>query len=364
MQRTELFSAHQALGARMIDFGGWEMPVQYGPILEEVKTVRQKGGLFDLGHMGRVEVRGPDRIAFCDKLATCRVSKIPLRAIRYGLLCRENGMPLDDILVYQDEDHVFLVVNASNTARDLAWLRQHTQGFRVEIVDRTDELGMIALQGQISERVLQLLTSDLELSGVGYYKFAYGTVCGLERMRISRTGYTGEDGFELYVPKGQVRRVWERLLEAGREFGLAPIGLGARDTLRLEAGMPLYGHEISDELNPIEAGLSFGVSLVPEKSGTLGFAALKAISERPTKQIVGRTTEGPRVPRQGHALYAGPRQVGFVCSGSVSPTIQTNIASAYVELPYAAIGTTLEIDLKGKRQPVTVRGLPFYSRKR
>jgi aminomethyltransferase len=364
MQRTELFSAHHALGARMIDFGGWEMPVQYGPILEEVQTVRQKGGLFDLGHMGRVAIHGKDRIAFADKLATCRVAKIPQRAIRYGLLCRENGMPIDDILVYQDEDHVFLVVNASNTTRDLEWLRQHAKGFDVRIEDQTDALGMVALQGQISERVLQRLTTGLDLSTVGYYKFAYGTVCGLERMRISRTGYTGEDGFELYVPKGQTAMVWQRLLEVGTELGLKPIGLGARDTLRLEAGMPLYGHEISDELNPIEAGLSFGVSLVPEKASTLGYAALKAFSERPTKQIVGLSSAGPRVPRQGHELYAGQKRVGFICSGSVSPTIQTNIATGYVELPYTPIGTELEIDLKGKRQAVTVRPLPFYSRKR
>ncbi|MHC4261898.1 MAG: glycine cleavage system aminomethyltransferase GcvT [Planctomycetota bacterium] len=364
MQQTALHDRHVALEARMTDFGGWRMPLQYGPILDEVRTVRSAGGLFDLGHMGRVRVQGPDAVAFLDRVCTNRVERIPEGAIRYSLFCRENGDPIDDLLVYRDRDHVFLVVNASNTAEDLAWLHEHAKDFQVEIVDQTAELGMLALQGQVSERALAPLVSDCDLASIGYYRFGYGTVLGVERVRISRTGYTGEDGFELYLPQDLAPTVWDRLLEVGGEHGLRPIGLGARDTLRLEAGMALYGHEIGPGLNPIEAGLGFGVSLHKSKSETIGYTALKAIKAEPKRRLVGIRTPGPRVPRQGHELYAGDTKVGFVVSGGVSPTVDTNIGSAYVELGHDAPGTALELDLRGKRQACEVQDLPFFSRTR
>jgi aminomethyltransferase len=364
MNQTALHDQHVALGARMTDFGGWRMPLQYGPILEEVRTVRQRAGLFDLGHMGRLRIEGPDAVRFLDRVCTNRVEKIPFGAIRYSLFCRENGDPLDDLLVYRDRDHVYLVVNASNTEADLAWLEEHRRGFDVRIVDETAACGMLALQGQISQEVLEPLVSDFDLGALGYYKFGYGTIAGRRGLRISRTGYTGEDGFELYLPQELVPVVWQRLLELGTPRGLRPIGLGARDTLRLEAGMALYGHEIAPGLNPIEAGLSFGVSLDPAKSGTLGFEALRRIQAQPRRTLVGITSPGPRVPRQGHELYAGDRKVGFVVSGGVSPTLDTNIGSAYVELGFERPGQALDLDLKGKRQPCAVVSLPFYSRTR
>jgi aminomethyltransferase len=259
---------------------------------------------------------------------------------------------------------VALVVNASNSARDIAWIEQHAAGYDARLVDRTDELAMIALQGVISEAVLQRVTTGLDLAELGYYRFEAGCVCGIEDVRVSRTGYTGEDGFEIYLPQDEAVRVWNALLEAGREDGLAPIGLGARDTLRLEAGMPLFGHEISDELNPIEAGLKFGVSFHKAKTGTLGFEALKRFRDQPTQTLVGLTTDGPRVPRQGHDLYRGSERVGFVCSGGVSPTLSTNIATGYLPLALSEPGTELELDLRGKRQPIRVAPQPFYSRTR
>ncbi|HKX46501.1 MAG TPA: glycine cleavage system aminomethyltransferase GcvT, partial [Planctomycetota bacterium] len=273
MHATPLHAVHAALGARLVDFAGWHMPLQYGPILDEVRTVRERGGLFDLGHMGRFRVTGRDAVALCDRVATNRVEKIPQGAIRYALFCDEAGDPLDDLLVYRGADEVFLVVNASNTERDLAWIRGHAQGFDAAVEDQTASLSMLALQGRISEAVLQPLVAGLDLATLGYYRFGFGTVCGLRDVRVSRTGYTGEDGFELYLPPAETERVWHALLESGRPHGLAPIGLGARDTLRLEAGMPLYGHELGPGLNPIEAGLGFGVSLHASKAGTLGFAA-------------------------------------------------------------------------------------------
>lgn len=339
------------------------MPLQYGPILEEVARVRESVGLFDLGHMGRVSVVGPERVELVDRIATNRVAKIPENAIRYGLLCRENGNPIDDVLVYRSAEEVFVVVNASNRERDLAWMHEHGAGFDAEIRDLTDEQAMLALQGQKSEATLQKLT-DTPLSDVGYYRFTYGTVNGVPDVRISRTGYTGEDGFELYLPQDCAVDLWDALLEAGAEFGIGPIGLGARDTLRLEAGMPLYGHEISDELNPIEAGLNFGVSLHKSKAKTIGYDALKRIKADPKRRLIGITTPGPRVPRQGHKLYAGDREVGFVCSGSISPTIEAKIASAYVEIGLDVPGQALEIDFGSRRQPAEVRELPFFSRTR
>jgi aminomethyltransferase len=364
MKLTPLHEEHVRLGAKMVEFGGWNMPVQYGPILEEVRTVRSKAGLFDLSHMGRVRITGEDRVAFVERLATCFVARIPEGAIRYGLFCKADGAPIDDLLVYKGADEVFLVVNASNTAVDLAWMREHVDGLRVAIEDQTDALAMLALQGRESQAILQTLTSDLDLAKIGYYKFGFGTVSGLPRTRISRTGYTGEDGFEVYVPRGEAVRLWRELSEAGAPRGLAPIGLGARDTLRLEAGMPLYGHEIDAQHDPVQAGLAFGISFSPEKGDWIGRAALERIAKAPTRRLVGLKTDGPRVPRQGYKLFDGARELGYVVSGSVSPTVGANIGTCYVPMDAGEPGTTCELDIKGKRQPATFCALPFYSRTR
>lgn len=369
MKTTALHDVHSELGARLVEFGGWHMPVQYGPILEEVQCVRNRVGLFDLGHMGRVRLTGPDAVALADKICTNFVARMKPGAIRYGLLCQENGDPIDDVLVYKGEEEVFIVVNASNTERDVAWMRQHAEGFEVELEDQTDDLGMLALQGQASEAVLQKLCPDTPLGEVGYYKFTFGPIVlpdgtRIDNVRISRTGYTGEDGFEVYLPQDHVVASWNALMAAGEPEGLKPIGLGARDTLRLEAGMPLYGHEIGEGLNPIEAGLDFGVSFHKKKVGTLGREALLAVRENPKRKLVGLVTDGRRVPRQGYLLMKGDEEVGFVCSGSVSPTLETNIGSAYVTLENAEPGTELELDIRGKRQACKVCDLPFYSRTR
>ena len=363
MRETPLHDVHVESGARMVEFGGWHMPVQYGPILDEVRCVRERSGLFDLGHMGRVSITGPDAVAFVDRVATCFCAKIPMSAIRYGLLCKEDGNPIDDVLVYRGEEEVFVVVNAANADADLAWMREHAAGMDVQITDRTDEQAMIALQGPASAAILQRCT-DTDLSSVGYYKFTFGTVCGIPDARISRTGYTGEDGFELYFPTAEAVRVWKELLAAGKGDGLMPIGLGARDTLRLEAGMPLYGHEIDAEHNPIEAGLTFGVSFKEEKGDWIGREALARIKESPSRKLVGLVTEGKRVPRQGYSLFHDGAEVGDVCSGSVSPTVGKNIGTGYLPLALAEAGTVVEMDIRGKRQECQVVDLPFYSRTR
>lgn len=365
MKRTALYDTHVALDARMVDFAGWEMPVQYGSILDEVRCVRERAGLFDLSHMGRILLDGPDALALAEKVCTNFVARIPEGSIRYSIVCNEAGGAIDDVLVYKEEaDNVFLVVNASNTDAVLSWLKEHKGDLDVDIDDYTEELAMIAIQGPLAEEVLADIIDDCDLADIGYYQYGFATICGMTNERISRTGYTGENGFELYVPAVEAERVWQELAEAGRERGVEPCGLGARDTLRLEAGMCLYGHELDLEHNPIEAGLKFAVSFKEEKGDYIGRAALKAVHEAPKQRLVGIRTDGKRVPRQGHELYLGDEQVGYVCSGSVSPTIDSNIGSAYVRIGHDAAGTELEIDFRGKRQTCTVQDLPFYSRTR
>lgn len=365
LKQTDLHEVHVSSGAKMVPFGGWSMPVQYASILDEARRVREHVGLFDLGHMGRLEVKGPDAARFLDSVVTSFVGKIPVGAIRYGLVCAEDGGPLDDLLLYKSSDEdVFVVANASNCATVLAWLNDHVGSHDVTITDRSDELAMLALQGPRSQDALQPLVEGKDLGEIGYYKFAFATVCGIPDVRISRTGYTGEDGFEIYFPCAESVRVWNALLEAGAEHGLAPIGLGARDTLRLEAGMPLYGHEIDREHNPVEAGLNFGISFKEEKGDWIGRAALAAVKESPKRKLVGITTEGKRVPREGYLLFDGDQEVGHVCSGAVSPTINTNIGSAYLPVELAVAGQTIDMDIRGKRQQCVVCDLPFYSRTR
>ena len=364
MKKTSLHDVHEALGARMVPFGGWSMPVQYASILEEAKLVRTHCGLFDLGHMGRFHVTGPDAVALVDRVTTNHCAKIPATAIRYALLLNDAGYPLDDLLVYREEgDGVYLVVNASNTARDLAWILEHKGTLDCTGDDQTDASAMLALQGPDSLEILSKLTEDCDLAGLKYYRFTFGTVCGMPNTRISRTGYTGENGFELYFPTEEAPRVWAALLEAGGDR-IGPIGLGARDILRLEAGMALYGHEIDEEHHGFEAGLDFGIVLTEEKGDFVGRTALEALRAKPTRRLVGITTEGPRVPRQGHLLFQGDEEVGHVVSGGISPTLDTNIGSAYVALGHDAAGTELSLDVRGKRQPCRVQDLPFYSRTR
>ena len=365
MRHTPLHDVHLASGAKMVDFGGWRMPVQYGPILDEIRCVRGGAGLFDLSHMGRVRIAGPDAVRFVDRVASCFCARIPKGAIRYGLLCREDGNPIDDLLVYRDDKSVVsLVLNAANTERDLSWLREHTPGLDVTIEDRTEELAMIAIQGPLSRSVLQREIESADLEALGYYRFLFATLCGIDDVRVSRTGYTGEVGYEVYLPAAESERVWKALLAAGGAEGLRPIGLGARDTLRLEAGMALYGHEIDEAHNAIEAGLAFAVSFVSEKGDWIGRSSLARIAENPTRALVGITTDGVRVPRQGYSLWRGDQEVGEVCSGAVSPTLDTYIGTAYLPLELAHPGQEVDMELRGKRQACTVVELPFYSRTR
>jgi aminomethyltransferase len=363
MRNTPLTEAHVAAGARMVDFFGWNMPVQYEGILDEVRRVRGRAGVFDLCHMGRLEVRGKDREALVEHVFSANLGKTKHGRAKYGLLLDERGYPIDDVLVYRDRDVVHVVINATGRGKDPTWIesRRKAQGLQADVRDVSDAQAMIAIQGPASEAILQPLIG-LDLSAIPYYGFANGPALGVPAL-IARTGYTGEDGFELFVEVAHARRVWDAILATGRSLEVAPIGLGARDTLRLEAGMPLYGQEISPDVHPLEADLGFGVDL--SKKDTVGIPALAARkAEGFPRRAVSLVGEAGRVARHDARLFRDGKDVGFVTSGSFSPTLDRSIARGLVAADAAALGTTLEAEVRGKRYPMKVVPSPFYRRKR
>lgn len=366
MHETALHDEHVRAGARMVEFGGWEMPVQYTSILEEHLAVRQRAGMFDLSHMGRYAIRGAGALAALERVCTVRVASISPRGIKYSLLCREDGGILDDILVYNGSlvtggtDEYSVVVNAGNRKRDFDWIETACRQHGATLVDRSSDVSMIAVQGAKSVEMLERL-ADVDLDALAYYSLSPGIVAG-ESMVVSRTGYTGDDGFEMYVPTPAVKRVWSRVLDAGRPQGLVLAGLGARDSLRTEAGMPLYGHEIGLEVNPFEARLSWAVDL---EKDVIGRAALAAIKERGAlRRIAGFVAAGKRIPRQGSAVFSGDRRVGEVTSGTRTPLTDRNIGMAMLEASISVVGTVLHADVRGDREPIRIEKLPFYSRHR
>lgn len=369
--RTSLFDWHVAHGGRMVEFGGWEMPVQYSGIVEEHHAVRKAAGLFDISHMGRLSFSGLDAEPFLSRLVTCRVDNLVDGQIRYGLVCRDDGGVLDDILVYRlDSLNYGLVVNASNRAKIVAWIEQHAASIAptdhardFDFVDQTTTTSMIAIQGPKALDILsRVAKANTDLGSLKYYSGCAGEVAGFEAF-ISRTGYTGEDGFEIVISEGAIEttRVWERLLEAGKGDGLLPCGLGCRDTLRLEAAMPLYGHELIENVDPLTAGLSFAVKL--DKPEFIGRAALAKIKEVPNRPVrVGLKLASRRIAREHAEVYSGESRIGEVTSGTFSPTLEQSIAMAYLSPEHAAVGSVVEVDIRGKRESATVATLPFYKR--
>jgi len=357
--RTPLSAAHERRNARMVNFSGFWMPVLYTSILDEARTVRTRAGLFDLCHMGRVRVTGADPVGFVDRLVSCDVRTLKVGHIRYGLMMREDATIIDDVLVYREPESIFICINAGNRNRDLAWIRSHSIGTGNTIEDLSDSLAMIAIQGPQSVAVMRPLCSA-DPGALKYYGFGSMTFCDLADTMVSRTGYTGEDGFEVYVPIAAAEAVWERMLESGAALGLTPIGLGARDTLRLEAGMPLYSHEIDDSTTPYEAQLMWAVK---KSFDHIGGEELKAQTNAPpTRRLVGFTCADKRVPRTGYGIFDGDAPVGEVRSGTFSPVRDTNIGTAYVTHEALESGRPLALDLRGQRAPIQIVDLPFYRR--
>jgi aminomethyltransferase len=363
---TPLTQWHVEHGARMAAFAGYNMPIQYTSIVSEHNATRSAAGLFDISHMGRLRFDGPRAHELLDHLLTRRVADMKLGRVRYSLMCNEEGGILDDVLVSNLEtpssrQYFLLVVNASNRAKILAWIQPHLADFPdVAFSDVTDSTAMISIQGPRAVDITQRLFTS-KIAELAYYR---GVVT--EQMSkpciVSRTGYTGEDGFELIVRSEDARRVWENLMLAGREHGIAAVGLGARDTLRLEAGMPLYGHELNETIDPLTAGLGFAVSLADRNF--VGSEALRKIKNRPAEvQRVGVKIAGRRAAREGaRFIDADHREVGSVTSGTFSPTLQSPIAMGYVAAELAIEGASLEVDIRGSRAPAEIVALPFYRR--
>lgn len=375
--RTPLHDWHVAHGGRMVDFAGWSMPVQYSSIAEEHNATRNAVGVFDISHMGRLQLFGPTIAQSLDYVVTRRVADLKPGQIRYGLVCNEAGGILDDVLVYgraEDLDVPFsMVVNASNRPKIVTWLTSHLSGHDKPVGDRpawfgdvTMSTAMIAVQGPKAVEILTPLFGEewrggpLRLESIRYYSFKRA-LFGSNGVWVSRTGYTGEDGFEIICEAESALEYWERILIAAEKVGGKPCGLGARDTLRLEAAMPLYGHELSEAINPIQAGLNFAVNLAGREF--IGSSALRRFAADKSQPIrVGLQCEGKRVPRQGCRVLHNGAVVGEITSGTFSPTFECPIAMAYVEPAAAAVGTQLTTDIRGTQHPAVVVPLPFYKR--
>ncbi len=361
MHTTSLNDLHRELGASLVDFAGWEMPIRYGSIRTEHQAVREAAGLFDLGHMARIDISGPNAVEFLEGLATNSVAALETGQAHYSLLCNERGTILDDVIYYRLADRIFLVANASNRGKVVDWLQAHA-GEGVTVEDRSDALDMLAIQGPKAAAITaRALDCAAAIETLPYYAIVEVPFAGT-KLLLARTGYTGEDGFEVYLPRPHGVALWQALSAAGADDGLVPVGLGARDTLRLEAAMPLYGHEIDETTNPLEAGLSFAVKLKKPFIGRDALAAVK--KDKPKRALVGFEVEGRRAPRQGYALYSGGEEVGVVTSGSLSPTLGRNIGLGYVPRKLRKAGTALEVDIRGNRAAARVIKKPFYKRAR
>ncbi|TNM49581.1 glycine cleavage system aminomethyltransferase GcvT [Nocardioides albidus] len=362
---TPLHDVHSALGASFTDFAGWQMPVRYGSETAEHRAVRTTAGLFDLTHMGEIELVGPGAGAALDFALVGRPSAIGVGRARYSMICAEDGGIIDDLVVYRlADEHYLVVANASNVAVVAPELAARAEGHDVTVTDTSADWALLAVQGPASAEILAPLT-DLDVPSLKYYAIDAGTVAGIDVL-LARTGYTGEDGFEVYCRPGDAGAVWAALQQAGEPHGLVPAGLACRDTLRLEAGMPLYGHELDRDTTPYEANLG-RVVVLDKPDGFVGQAALaKRKEEGPQRVLVGLVSTGRRSPRAGYPVVdpATGAEVGVVTSGSPSPTLERPIAMAYVPPTLAAPGTRLQVSLRGTLEDADVVELPFYSRTR
>jgi aminomethyltransferase len=367
LRPTPLLAEHEQLGATLTGFAGWRMPLRYASETAEHLAVRQAAGLFDLSHMGEIIVTGPEAADALDHALTGRLSAVTPGRARYTMMCAEDGGVLDDLVVYRTADEEFMVVaNAANTPVVLSELQSRSAGFKTQVTDRTGEYALIAIQGPEAAGILAPLT-DLDLGEVKYYAGYPGTVAG-RRAFVARTGYTGEDGFELFTAPEDAGPVWAELTRAGTPAGLVPAGLAARDTLRLEAGMPLYGNELGPDVTPFDAGLGRVVKF--DKPG--GFVGGQALAERaeasPRQVLTGLTLTSRRVPRHGYPVLAGGQQAGTVTSGAPSPTLGVPIAMAYLTPDAVAAAAEaageLAVDIRGRAEPARLTELPFYRRSR
>ena len=362
LRKTPLNNVHRESGAKMVPFGGWDMPVEYGGLIAEHLAVRKGAGLFDVSHMGELEVRGEGALAFLQRVTANNVARLADGQAQYSALPLPNGAPVDDIVVYRRAaDRYLMVVNAANVKKDWEWLQAlGPEGCALE--NRSDEYALLALQGPRAQELLQELTT-LDLARIAFYHFAEGLVQG-EPAIVARTGYTGEDGFEIFVSPGAAEPLWRALLEAGRPRGLVPAGLGARDTLRLEARMCLYGNDMDETTTLVEAGLGWLVALDEGKGDFSGRAVLeKQKRNGAPRRLVGFEITGRGIARHGYPVFQADEPVGAVTSGSFAPYLQKNIGLVYLPAAKAEVGTALMVDIRGRQVPARVVPTPFYKRR-
>jgi aminomethyltransferase len=363
LKRTPLYEKHVALGAKMVPFGGWDMPVQYTGIKDEHNTVRTRAGLFDVSHMGEFEVRGPNLVPFINYLCANDASKLTVGQAQYSMFLNADGGTIDDIIVYRvGEEYALIVVNAGNIEKDWAHVSAVAADFEgVTVANRSDEYGLLAIQGPNAVELVNRLT-DIDVSEIQYYGVREATIGEFEVI-VARTGYTGEDGFELFVRGDDAPALWDKLLQEGTELGLAPAGLGARDTLRLEASMPLYGHELNETTSPIEAGLGY---FVAKEGDYIGAARQKELRKGPlARKLVMIKLTDRGIAREGYKVYnAEGEEIGEVTSGSMTPYLNTAIAQAFVTPDYSKVDSTLYVDIRGKHVPAVVVQRPFYKREK
>lgn len=362
LKRTPLFHAYETFGAKTIDFGGWELPVQFSSIKEEHEAVRTKAGLFDVSHMGEVDVKGQDALPFLQRLLTNDVSKLTDGKALYTAMCYEDGGTVDDLLVYQKEkNHYLLVINASNIEKDVDWLLKHQGEDDVLITNVSDQTALLALQGPLAADIIKEVAGE-EVTSLKPFMFLSKAEVASKEVLVSRTGYTGEDGFEIYCQSEDAVHIWSALLEAGQPKGLIPCGLGARDTLRFEARLPLYGQELTKDISPLEGGIGFAVK-TDKEADFIGKAALKKQKEEGLKRkLVGIEMIDKGIPRTDYPVFSGEKQVGIVTTGTQSPTLKKNVGLALIETSVAELGAEVEVQVRKKRLKAKIVATPFYKR--
>ncbi|MER2191141.1 MAG: glycine cleavage system aminomethyltransferase GcvT [Solibacillus sp.] len=358
LKRTPLFEEYAKHGGKTIDFGGWDLPVQFSSIKEEHDAVRNRAGLFDVSHMGEIFVEGPDALNYLQKLLSNDISKIAIGGAQYTAMCYESGGVVDDLLTYKlDDNRYLLCVNASNIDKDYAWMLKHAEG-DVTITNKSDDYAQIALQGPLAQVVLQALT-ETDLTTIKYFKFQDNVTVAGESVLVSRSGYTGEDGFELYGTPEAIVTLWRKILEDER---VVPTGLGARDTLRFEACLPLYGQELSQDISPLEAGIGFVVKLAKDPQ-FIGQAALIAQKEAGLpRKLVGVEMIDKGIPRHGYKVLKDGQEIGEITTGTQSPMTKRNIGLALIDATFAKVGIELEIEIRNKRVKAVTVETPFYKR--
>jgi len=364
LKKTPIYNLYESYGGKIIDFGGWALPVQFQGIIEEHNNVRERAGLFDVSHMGEINVSGVDAKEFLQYLCTNDITSADVGQAIYTFFCYEHGGVVDDLIVYKiADDSYMLVVNAANTDKDYEWILTQLQNsnWQVDVKNVSDQTALLALQGPNAQRILQKLT-EYDLSLIKRFRFVANlSIAGVPAL-ISRTGYTGEDGFELYVNSDAAQALWNKILEIGLDDGVMPIGLGARDTLRLEAGLPLYGHELSAEISPLEANLNFFVKL--NKHKFIGKDALATQKQAGvSRKLVGFKMLERGIPRSEYPVYVDDTEIGKVTSGTFAPTLKENIGICLIDIEYSKVGNIIDIGIRNKRLKAEIIQTPFYKRK-